>query len=212
MTRVRGTWIGLAVLVVAVRGVLPIAAAEPLEIEDGVLDWIRIVGDAPAAGATVVVKPFDASGADLGTGAEGGKPKRVEVAREFQADGPGILAGSTVAALLDVGPFTSVRVDDGGPIPEGAIVIEGAFTQLDPGSKAKRYWAGFGAGKGSIEIEGAIRDSAGTVLAEFRQRRLTVMGVFGGDYESKMHADLDSLGEDIAKFLNHWVTGKKLAD
>ena len=191
---------------------LPARAAEPIEIEDGVLDWIRIVGEPPAAAATIVVRPFDASNADLGTGAEGGKPKRVEVARKFQEDGPGILAGSTVASVVERGPFETARLDDGGPIPDGAIVVEGAFTELDPGSKAKRYWAGFGAGKGAIAVEGTVRDAAGNVLAEFRQRRLTVMGVFGGDYESKMQADLDNIGEDIAKFLHHWTTGKKLTD
>jgi hypothetical protein len=136
----------------------------------------------------------------------------VEVARKFQEDGPGILAGSTVASLLDSGPFTTVSLDNGSPIPEGAIIIEGTFTDLDPGSKSKRYWGGFGAGKGVVAIAGTIRDPAGNVLAEFRQRRLTVMGVFGGDYESKMKADLDNLGEDIAKFLSHWTTGKKLTD
>lgn len=211
-TRGSRVWIGVVAWVAVSCCLFPARAAEPLEIEDGVLDWIRIEGDAPAAGATIVVRPFDAAGADLGTGAEGGKPKRVAVAKKFQEDGPDILAASTVASILERGPFETVRLDDGDPIPEGAVVVEGAFTELNPGSKAKRYWAGFGAGKGSITIEGTVRDAAGNVLATFRQRRLTVMGVFGGDYESKMQADLDNIGEDIAKFLHHWTTGKKLTD
>jgi len=209
-----GSWsgIGLALGLGAALAATATAGAEPTVVEDGVLDWIRVEGAAPPADAIVIVRPFDSSGADLGTGEEGGKAKRVEVARKFQEDGPAILADEMTASIRELGPFTDVRLDDGAEVPEGAVVIDGRFTRLNPGSRAKRYWAGFGAGKGVVEIEGRVLAGDGTVLAEFRQRRLTVMGVFGGDYESKMRSDLDRLGADVAEFLSRWVRGGNLAD
>lgn len=57
-----------------------------------------------------------------------------------------------------------------------------------------------------------MKNSAGDVLAEFRQKRLTVMGVFGGSYESKSRADCERFGEDVASFLRGWVRGDRLED
>ena len=57
-----------------------VRAEPPTRIEDGALDWIELHGDAPGA-APIVVELFDAGQADLGTGAEGGKAKRVEIAQ-----------------------------------------------------------------------------------------------------------------------------------
>ena len=114
--------------------------------------------------------------------------------------------------LKDQGGFSDVRVDDGSPIPDGAIVVEGSFTQLDPGSKAKRYWVGFGAGKSGTEVEGTVKDAAGNLLAKFRQKRIAAIGVFGGDYVKKMTSDCESIGEDVAEFLSAWAKGKPLKE
>jgi hypothetical protein len=182
-------------------------AESPIQIEDGVLDWIELHGDAPTAGL-VIIELFDAGQADLGTGAAGGKPKRVEIAGLMQQDGPGLLADSLVAELEDQ-RFSEVRLGSAVDAPEGAIVIRGRFTILDPGSKAKRYWAGFGAGKGSVEVEGSVEVS-GELLAKFRQKRITVMGVAGGDYTKKMTKDCENIGQDIAEFMLRWSEGQKL--
>ena len=47
-------------------------------------------------------------------------------------------------------------------------------------------------------------------LATFQQRRVGVMGFAGGDSMEKMKADTNAIGDDIAKFLSAWATGKKL--
>ncbi|MCP4654334.1 MAG: hypothetical protein GY856_02835 [bacterium] len=59
-------------------------------------------------------------------------------------------------------------------------------------------------------VGAAPADASGKVLAEFRHKRLIVMGAGGGDYIPKMRADCRRLGEDIAKFLDAWVKGKNL--
>lgn len=186
--------------------------AEPYSrhVEDGLLDVIDLRVEKLPDDVRVVIRPFASDKADLGTGAEGGKAARVAAAKTIQREGPGLLAENFVAELKKQGPHTDVRVDDGSPIAENALVVEGEFTKIDPGSKAKRYWGGFGAGKSGTEIKGAVRNAAGEILAEFRQQRIAVMGAFGGDYEAKMRSDCKSLGEDIAHFLSSWAKGEDL--
>jgi hypothetical protein len=81
---------------------------------------------------------------------------------------------------------------------------------MDPGSRAKRYFVGYGAGKSGVMVEGKVRSSDGTVLATFEQRRVGVIGVAGGDSMDKLTGDTKAIGEDLAKFLSEWAKGKKL--
>lgn len=191
-----------------------LAAQTPVKtIEDGVLDKIALFAaslDRPSE-LTVVIKPFDATAADLGTGSKGGKDTRQQEARTMQNEGPRVLAERFVSTLESSGPFKAVRVlkADEAP-PDGALVVEGKFVTLDPGSRAKRYFAGFGAGKSSVKVTGVVKDSSGRELASFEQRRVGAMGVGGGDSLGKLMSDSRSIGEDIAKFLAKWARGDSL--
>lgn len=189
------------------------AQAPVKAIQDGALDRIELFVaslEAPA-GLTIAIRPFDASTADLGTGGSGGKGTRQEEAKTMQNEGPRVLAERFVATLQGGGPFKNVRVlgaDEAAP--EGAVVVEGKFVTLDPGSRAKRYFAGFGAGKSSVKVAGAIKDSTGRTLATFEQRRIGSMGMGGGDSLGKLMSDSRSIGEDIAKFLAKWARGDNI--
>src|SRR3977135_2183769 len=101
-----------------------------------------------------------------------------------------------------------VPVLGGGAAPAGALVVEGKFKEMDPGSRAKRYFVGYGAGKSGVLVEGTITKSAGTLPPTFNQRRVGVMGVAGGDSMEKLRSDTKAIGEDIAKLLNAWGNGK----
>lgn len=84
----------------------------------------------------------------------------------------------------------------------GTLIIRGKVVELDPGSKAARYWAGFGAGAARAKIEGEIVDAkSGQVLARFTQERRSGVGVMGGDYQELMQRNLNAVGEDIANML-----------
>ena len=182
-------------------------------IEDGALDHIQLFVAALDQGPslTVVIKPFDATAADLGTGSKDGKDVRQEEARTMQNDGPRVLAERFVATLQNSGPFKTVRVlTSDEAVPAGALVVEGKFVELNPGSRAKRYFAGFGAGKSSVKVVGSVKDSTGRTLATFDQRRIGAMGLGGGDSLGKMMSDARSIGEDIAKFLAKWARGDTL--
>ena len=98
----------------------------------------------------------------------------------------------------------------GSPRPGGTLLVEGKFVQLDPGSRTKRYFAGFGAGKSSVKVSGTVKDSTGLTLATFQQRRIGSMGMGGGDSLGKLMSDSRSIGEDIAKFLAKWARGEGL--
>jgi hypothetical protein len=197
----------IAALAVSVSGQAPVKT-----IEDGALDKIELHTaslDRPGE-LVVVIKPFDAAGANLGTGGKEGKETRQQEAQTMQNEGPRVLSERFVATLTG-GPFKSVqalKADE--TVPAGAIVVEGKFVTLDPGSRAKRYFAGFGAGKSSVEVAGVVKDSTGKTLAAFEQRRVGAMGMGGGDSLGKLMADSRSIGEDIAKFLAKWGRGEKL--
>jgi hypothetical protein len=98
----------------------------------------------------------------------------------------------------------------GDVLPEGALVVDGQFVRIDPGSRAKRYFAGFGAGKSSVEVTGTVTDADGRLLARFRQRRIGAMGVGGGDSLGKLMSDTRSIGKDIGKFLAAWARNQEL--
>jgi hypothetical protein len=189
------------------------AQAPVKTIEDGALDNIQLFVPAleQSQGLTVVIRPFDASTADLGTGGKDGKDARQQEAKTMQNEGPRVLAERFLATLEKSGPFKSVLVlaaDQA--VPDGALVVEGRFVALDPGSRTKRYLAGFGAGKSSVKVAGAVKDSTGRTLATFEQRRIGAMGMGGGDSLGKLMSDSRSIGEDIAKFLAKWGRGQSL--
>lgn len=189
-----------------------IAQSPVKTIEDGVLDRIQLfVPKLEAGESPVVILPFDASAADLGTGGKEGKDARKQEAQTMQNEGPRVLSERFVAALEELGPFKAVRVmkpEDA--VPAGALVVEGKFLTLNPGSRAKRYFVGFGAGKSAVEVTGSVKDSSGRTLASFKQRRIGAVGIGGGDSLGKLMSDSRSIGEDIAKFLSKWARGEKL--
>ena len=61
-----------------------------------------------------------------------------------------------------------------------------------------------------MKVDGAIKKADGTLLATFNQRRVGVMGGGYKDSMGKLMGDTIAIGEDIAKLLNAWGSGKKL--
>ena len=182
-------------------------------IEDGALDRIELFVSSleSPTNLTVLIRAFDASAADLGTGDKGGKDTRQQEAQTMKSEGPRVLADRFVATLEKGGPFKAVRVLNAGEaVPEGALAVEGKFVTIDPGSRAKRYFAGFGAGKSSVKVVGVVKDSTGRTLATFEQRRIGSMGMAGGDSLGKLMSDSRNIGEDVAKFLAKWARGDSL--
>ncbi len=181
------------------------AQAKPVDtVKDGILDEIKLFAAKPPAAKTVAMRPFSATDADITEG------EKKEETKKMQPIAGGVLGDEFVAKLKSMGPFTEVSLLSGDSAPADAIVVEGKFIELDPGSRAKRAFVGYGSGKSAVAVEGTVKSSDGTVLATFRQRRVGVMNGFKGDSFDKLREDTKAIGEDVAKFLSAWAGGKKL--
>jgi hypothetical protein len=87
----------------------------------------------------------------------------------------------------------------------GELRVRSKVTEMDPGSQAARYWAGFGAGAARTEIAGEVVDGAtGAVLLRFKQERRSGVGAFGGSYSDLLDRNLLTLGEDLGNVLRHF--------
>jgi hypothetical protein len=85
---------------------------------------------------------------------------------------------------------------------KGVLLIRGSVSEIDPGSRAARYWVGFGAGKSRVEIVGEIINAeTGATLLKFTHARASAIGGFGGDYTKFMSDDIREVGADIGKML-----------
>ena len=93
-------------------------------------------------------------------------------------------------------------------MPEEYLLVKGEFTVLNPGSRAKRYWAGFGAGKSKVCATGEIVDGSGKTLMEFDHCRHEAFGWFGGNSEQQMETDSRASGSHLADFMAKWADGK----
>jgi len=195
----------VAAIVLGASAPAPIAAQTPVQtVKGGILDEINLYVQTPPSATVVVIRPFSATDADIVTG------DKKDETKKMQPVAPRMLAEEFVAKLKETKAFSEVSVLDGGSVPAGALVVEGKFTEMDPGSRAKRYLVGFGSGKSGVTAEGSVKAADGTLLATFTQRRIGVMGVAGGDSMKKLEGDTRNIGEDLAKFLSAWAAGKKL--
>jgi hypothetical protein len=86
----------------------------------------------------------------------------------------------------------------------GTLIVRTRITTLDPGSRSKRIFVGFGAGAARTEVEVQLVDAhSGEVLVRFIQERRSGIERFGrgSSYEEIMKRNLDALGEDTANVL-----------
>ncbi|MFN2447255.1 MAG: DUF4410 domain-containing protein [Vicinamibacterales bacterium] len=177
-------------------------------IEDGRLDYIELFVEKLPSSTDIAagIVPFTAEGANLGTGGPEGDEDEQKEAKQLQQECPGIVASAFARTLGTRGGFKTAQEGATG----AGLIVGGHFTELNPGSRAKRYVVGFGAGKSAVAVEGDVKDAAGTLFAKFRQRRIAAMGMFGGDSVKKMREDCKNIGEDLAAFLSAWAKGQKL--
>lgn len=89
----------------------------------------------------------------------------------------------------------------------GTLIVRARVTLMDPGSRSKRMWVGYGAGAARTAITGEIVDAAtGAVLVRFTQERRSGMERFGkgSSYEEIMARNVRTIGQDVAKILEEF--------
>ena len=88
---------------------------------------------------------------------------------------------------------------------EKALLLRGKLAEVNPGSQAARYWAGFGAGAASVRITGEVVDAkSGDVLLKFNQLRAGAVGAFGGSYDGLLTDCIVSIGRDVGRMLGYF--------
>lgn len=190
----------LAVTIVALplsaRGKKAVATTAPGTYEEWGpdIDRIEILKTFKFADySKVSVEPFDTDGVKL--------PEKDDNTYEPMKK---VLASSTEGFVQGLRGSVDAKVSVDEKPARGAdtLIIRGKVVTMDPGSKAARYWAGFGAGAAKAKIEGEIVDAkTREVLARFTQERRSGVGMMGGDYQELMQRNLNAIGEDVAKLL-----------
>jgi hypothetical protein len=160
-------------------------------------------------GVPLACRTFDASGADLGTGKSEEKKKKHEAAETLQEAAPPLFDTALRTALEESGVFASVvQLGPDDAVPDGAALVEGRFTLINPGSKGKRYWVGMGAGKSKICFDGRVLAPDGTAVADFEHCRVGTIGWFGGDAAGMMATDVRKGATNLGDFVVHLAQGE----
>jgi hypothetical protein len=143
--------------------------------------------------ARVVVQPLDVSSTP--------RPEEKDMADKFDRASrratesflKGLRKNVPDAAMADAQPGAS-RV----------LIVRGKVTLLEPGSRAKRMWIGYGAGSSRGAISGEIVDGqTGEVLARFTQERRSAFDHLAG-YEEIMVRNVVAIGEDVGNLLKEF--------
>src|SRR5258707_8422564 len=113
----------------------------------------------------IVVQTFDTSASPL--------PDQKEKSYESIKS---VLGGYTLTLIESMRPElkakAAVAQSDKETKDAKTLIIRGKVEDLSPGSRAKRYLGGFGAGAAGTKLSGEIVDAkSGTVLARFTQER-----------------------------------------
>lgn len=104
--------------------------------------------------------------------------------------------------LKEMGLFKKILRYEDGKSYEDAIILEGRFTKITPGSTAAKLIVGFGAGSSTVGAKGQMMDSkTGEVLASFEHNRHSPFSVAPGRPEQILEADAKNLAKDIASFI-----------
>lgn len=90
-----------------------------------------------------------------------------------------------------------------GDATENAVILEGAITEFNAGSRALKFFVGFGAGKAYLKAKGRLIDArTGRELATFEDRETGYRGAVSMEsYLDLFPHQAKSLGEHISRFI-----------
>jgi hypothetical protein len=171
------------------------------------LDNAVIYRDTIPKDAPLRVRVFSSEGVDLGSGESPEKAKAYAAAQEMKRELPQWSTDRLILELKERGFQDVAELPADEPVPAGAWSLEGRFTEMNPGSQAKRYWVGMGAGKSKVCWEARVTDADGGIAADLKHCRMGVMGWFGGRADDQMTVDAAKSSLHLAEFLDQWSAG-----
>jgi hypothetical protein len=147
---------------------------------------------------TLVIKDFSADGAEYSRVDEEEKAGILKLLPVLKAN----IALTLEADLKEKKIFKTIVRNDA-PDKSKAVILEGQFSEFNPGSKALKFFVGFGAGKSYIKFKGRLLDAAsGKELASFEDRETGYRGSMTLEgYQDLFPHQAKSIGENLAKFL-----------
>ena len=97
--------------------------------------------------------------------------------------------------------FTNIEIN--GEPKGNTVILEGAITEFNAGSRALKFFVGFGAGKAYLKVKGRLVDArSGKELATFVDRETGYRGaVTMESFEDLFPHQAKSLGENISQFI-----------
>jgi hypothetical protein len=146
---------------------------------------------------TLVIKDFSSEGAEFSRVDDEEKAGILKMMPVLKAN-----LSLTLESELKAKKIFKTVVRNHGP-KERAVILEGQFSEFNAGSKALKFFVGFGAGKAYIKFKGRLLDAAsGKELALFEDRETGYRGsmTFEG-YQDLFPHQAKGIGENLANFL-----------
>jgi hypothetical protein len=146
---------------------------------------------------TLVIKEFSTEGVEYSSVNDEERKKIEAMFPLLKAN----IALTLEAALKEKKVFKAI-IKNGEPTGK-AVIMEGTFSEFNAGSRALKFFVGFGAGKAYIKFKGRLLDAAtGKELALFEDRETGYRGAMTLEsYEDLFPHQAKSIGENLAKFL-----------
>jgi uncharacterized protein DUF4410 len=146
---------------------------------------------------TLVIRDFTAEGAEY---------ERVDAEERAKIDKMQPLLVSNITLSLE-GELKSRKlfkniVKNGAPTGK-AVILEGKFVEYNAGSRAMKFFVGFGAGKAYLRVKGRLVDAkTGAELALFEDRETGYRGSLSMEsFEDLFPHQAKSIGENLAQFV-----------
>ena len=132
--------------------------------------------------------------------------------RSLAASMPGYFQSEIVSRLAKTKVFARVVNLSEAPLnpgPEKALHLTGVITRLAPGSRALRFFVGYGVGRTKAQVEIHFIDvQLGQVVMVTADRRATARGLFGGSSEGHLRESFEEMAQDLSRFLQRLAKGQ----
>ncbi len=193
------TSIILLILAITLAWVVSMAVADEKPLpKPGVLNEEAVMTSQRLSGyETIVIKDFSTDKATYERIDEEERP-RVEALKPLIVKN---LTLSLEAEMKKRKLFKNVVTN--AEVKERAVIVEGMFTEFNGGSRALRFWVGFGAGKTYLKVKGRLVDAqSGSELATFEDQETGYKGVASLEsLDDLFPHQAKSLGENIGEFI-----------
>ena len=146
---------------------------------------------------TIVIKEFAVEGAEYSSVNDEEKAKILTMTPMLLSNIALTLEGELKAKKL----FKNIVKN--GNTKGKAVILEGQISEFNAGSRALKFFVGFGAGKAYLKFKGRLIDAAtGKELATFEDRETGYRGAVSMEsYEDLFPHQAKSIGQNLAKFL-----------